>query len=128
MRRELFGERHPDIAQSLQSVGGLYGRQGDLQRASDYSRQALDMYCELLGERHPSTIETAVQLAAALIRAKRSSDAYHLVVQFLKRAPADGPATRQLKVLEAQLLSTSMRPGFRQPPKAGKAKRKKKRN
>jgi hypothetical protein len=33
--------------------------------------------------------------------------------------------TRQLKLLEAQLLSKTIRPGFRQPPKAGKPKKKK---
>jgi hypothetical protein len=53
MRRELFGELHPDIAASLNNVGHWYGDQGDLQGALDYSEQALAMRRELFGELHP---------------------------------------------------------------------------
>jgi len=52
IRRELFGERHRDIAASLNGIGLLYGQQGDLRRALDYSEQALAMRRELFGERH----------------------------------------------------------------------------
>jgi len=52
IRRELFGERHRDIAASLNAISILYGDQGDLQQALDYSEQALKMRRELFGEPH----------------------------------------------------------------------------
>ena len=67
------------------NVGSWYGKQGDLTRAMRYSEQALDMSCELFGERHATTLKTSIQVAIILIRSKRSSEAYHLVLRFLKR-------------------------------------------
>lgn len=53
IRRELFGERHPDIASSLSSVSSSYAVGGDLQHALENEQLALDMRRELFGERHP---------------------------------------------------------------------------
>jgi tetratricopeptide (TPR) repeat protein len=125
MRRELFGERHPDIANSLRKLGTLYGTKGDLKRALAHSHQALAMYRQLYGDRHAPTFETAVQVAVNLIRLNCRREAYDLVKHFVLLA--QGPAREQLKDLEAQLLSKPIRPGFRQPPKSGKRKNKKKR-
>lgn len=52
IRRELFGKKHPDIASSLEIIGGWYGLRGQLQPALEYSEQALAMRRELFGERH----------------------------------------------------------------------------
>ena len=54
MQRELFGVTHPDIATSVSNVGNWYGEQGNLERALQYSKQALAMRRELFGEDHPN--------------------------------------------------------------------------
>jgi len=53
IRKELFGEQHPDIATSLNNVGNCYGEQGDLKAALEYAQQALTMRRVLFGEQHP---------------------------------------------------------------------------
>jgi tetratricopeptide repeat protein len=39
MRHQLFGVRHPDIANSLSNVGVLYEKQGNRQRALHYLKE-----------------------------------------------------------------------------------------
>jgi len=80
---------------------------------------------ELLSDRNPYTIKTASQVARNLTRLNRRKEAYDLIRHFV--VLAQGSAREQLRHLEAQLLSTTIRPGFRQPPKRGKRKTKKKR-
>ena len=53
IRKELFGEQHPDIATSLNNVGSWYGDQGNQKAALDYAQQALTMRRALFGEQHP---------------------------------------------------------------------------
>jgi tetratricopeptide (TPR) repeat protein len=43
IRRELFGERHEDIARTLENIAWFYGEQENWQRALDHSQQALAM-------------------------------------------------------------------------------------
>ena len=37
IRMDLFGERHPDTAQSLNNIGVAYGHKGDYDRELEYS-------------------------------------------------------------------------------------------
>ena len=55
IRQELFGEKHPDTANSLNNIGGTYGQLGKHQEALKYKLQALDIIQELFGEKHPDT-------------------------------------------------------------------------
>lgn len=121
MQRELFGEKHPDIANSLVNLGGLSEKKST---ALDYYRQALRMYRELFGEPHPSTIEVASRVAVILAQLNRQKEAYDLVSHFV--ALAQGPVKEKLKNLQSQLLSNTI-PGFRPQSKPGKRKGKKKR-
>ena len=125
MQRELLGERHPDIAKSLSNVAWSYGKQGDLRTALEYLEQALAMYRALFGERHSRAIRLAEEIAITLVRLNRRKDAYDLVRHFV--VLSQGVERERLKHFEAQLLSEPLRPGFKQPPKSGKRKGKKKR-
>ena len=53
--RRLFGDSHPDIAMSLNNVGGTYGALGQHQKALEYKLQALEICRATLGESHPTT-------------------------------------------------------------------------
>lgn len=125
--RELFGAIHPDTAIGLRNAAVWYGEQGNTQRALDYSEQALAIRRELFRERNPSTIAAVTYVADYLIRLKRRKDAYDLVADFLTQAPPQDPSIDTLKSFERPLLSQPIRKGFRQPPKSGKRKTKKKR-
>ena len=54
MWKETLGDKHPDVATSLNNVGGTYGKLGDHQQALEYHEQALAMWKETLGDKHPS--------------------------------------------------------------------------
>jgi Tfp pilus assembly protein PilF len=126
MMRELFGERHPHVARSFSNVGFCYSQQGNVRHALRYMQQSLAISRELFGECHPSTISVATRVVTHLIRSERRQEAYSLVTHFLPLAPI-GQARESLKMLENQLLAKTIRPGFRQPPKATKGKKRKKR-
>ena len=126
IRRDLYGEIHPDIASSLSSVGYFYGKQGNNRRALEYMERALAMYRVLYGEQHPSTTFAATWVVRFLIRLSDRQKAYEMAIHFLSKASPEDSSHDQLKSLEAQLLSTTMKRGFRQPPKKGKRKTKRK--
>ena len=64
MRRELLGDRHPNVATSLNNLAALYRSQGRYDAAEPYYQQALEMRRELLGDRHPSVASSLNNLAA----------------------------------------------------------------
>ena len=53
MRRELFGEKHPKVAISLNNLGSTYTDLGNNQEALRFQQQALEMQRELFGDKHP---------------------------------------------------------------------------
>lgn len=130
IRRELFGERHPDIADSLNNVGGTYGNLGDYKRGLEYSEKALKLCREILGDKHPRTILFVNNVVALLADLNRRDQAFELLSEFLSQLPKEHIHYDKLKKLEQSLLSTAIRPGFRQPsskPQGRKQKKKKKR-
>lgn len=127
MLRGLLGDRHPNVARSLNNIGMFYRQLGDRQAALEHSQQALIMRIELLGEQHPSTIYGATRVVTDLMRLNQREEAYALVAHFLTKVSPQDPSIDRLKHLEVQLLSTTIRKGFRQPPKRGGRKTKKKR-
>jgi hypothetical protein len=124
--RELFGSSHPQVAMLLNNIATWYANQGDVKHALEHSQEALAIQTQLFGEHHPSTSQIAVGVISRLFRLNRRQEAHQLVTHFLTRVPEQDPAIADLKRLEAQLLSTTIRKGFRQQPKHGRSKKKKK--
>ena len=63
IRRQLFGERHPDTAQSLNNVARYTNAVGDSSAALRLAEQALAIRRQLFGERHPDTAQSLNNVA-----------------------------------------------------------------
>jgi len=116
----VLGTRHPFTADILVSLGHCHHQSGDLETALDHHHQALVIYWEVLGERHPSTLGSFEYAATILIRLNRRSEAYDLIAPYLK-----GDLPRQLKGLARELQRKPLRPGFRPPSSRSRRKGKK---
>ncbi len=67
LRREVYGEEHPEVAESLEALGILVQARGDLDRAEALHRQALEMRRRLLGPGDPAVAESLNSLATDLL-------------------------------------------------------------
>ena len=126
IRRELFGDRHPDTAVSYNNVGRAYSRLGDYNRSLEYTEKALKLSKEILGAKHPDTILVVNNLVVTLINLNRRPEAFELTTTYLSQLPEDHVRYDELKRLEQNLLSKTIRPGFRQPPSKAQARKPKK--
>jgi tetratricopeptide (TPR) repeat protein len=50
--KTVYGEKHPDVADSLDNIGSTWEAFGDYRRAIDYYEQALVIFKEVYGEKH----------------------------------------------------------------------------
>lgn len=66
LRRQVYGEEHPMVAESLEALGTLAQARGDLDRAEALHRQALEMRQKLLGPDDPAVAESLNSLATDL--------------------------------------------------------------
>jgi tetratricopeptide (TPR) repeat protein len=101
LRRELLGERHPDVATSLNNLALLYDNQGRYDEAEPLYIQALNLRRELLGERHPDVAGSLFSLGALRYNQGRYPEALDLLVEgeviFLHTLGADHPDTQALQ-------------------------------
>ena len=61
--QELLGERHPDVASSINNLAELYRLQGRYEEAEPLYKQVLSLWQELLGELHPHVAGSINNLA-----------------------------------------------------------------
>ena len=52
--KDVYGERHPDVATILNNVGSAWYALGEPEKAIEYYEQALSIGREMYGERHPA--------------------------------------------------------------------------
>ncbi|NEO73418.1 MAG: CHAT domain-containing protein [Moorea sp. SIO3H5] len=83
LRKRLLGEEHPHVASSLNSLAGLYFRQGRYQQAEPLYLQALDLNKRLLGEQHPDVASSLNNLASLYYSQGRYQQAEPLYLQAL---------------------------------------------
>jgi eukaryotic-like serine/threonine-protein kinase len=82
MDRDLYGERHPSVADGLINLGAIQFQLGDYARAEALYRQALDIIESYYGPDHPETASSLTMLGRALAY----EDKYDEAVQHLRRA------------------------------------------
>src|SRR6202790_1229752 len=63
IRQKVLGRDHPDTAQSLNNLAGLYKATGDYAKAEPLYKEALEIYQKVLGREHPDTATSLNNLA-----------------------------------------------------------------
>ncbi|HUI41948.1 MAG TPA: serine/threonine-protein kinase [Terriglobia bacterium] len=83
MRRELYGERHPLVADTLLNLSSIEFQRGHYPEDERYSRQALDIVRSWYGPDHPETADTMTIVAQSLTFQQRYGEADALLQQSL---------------------------------------------
>jgi serine/threonine protein kinase/tetratricopeptide (TPR) repeat protein len=83
LRREVLGDRHPDVAESLHSLGLLLKTAGSLGEAESTFVEALDIRLECFGEMSEPVLVSRKQLAMVLSIRGRKEAAEELLLQVL---------------------------------------------
>jgi tetratricopeptide (TPR) repeat protein len=73
--KEKLGDRHPDVATSLNNLALLYSSQGRYEAAEPLYQKALALRQELLGDRHPDVAQSLNNLAGLYNSQGRYADA-----------------------------------------------------
>ena len=83
MQRQLYGERHPLVADTLINLGSIQFQLGHYSDAERYNRQALDIVQSFYGKDHPETADTMTILGQSLTSQQRFDEASALLHQSL---------------------------------------------
>jgi serine/threonine protein kinase/Flp pilus assembly protein TadD len=75
MDRQLYGERHPNVAEDLINLGAVESERGHQPETERYYRQALVIIQDFFGKDHPETADVMTLLARALNAQGRSNEA-----------------------------------------------------
>ncbi len=67
MDRQLYGERHPHVADDLINLGAIQYEGGHFAEAERYDRQSLDIMQAFYGKDHPETADAMATLGRALV-------------------------------------------------------------
>jgi serine/threonine-protein kinase len=83
MQRQLYGERHPMVADTLINLGTIQFQLGRYSEAERFTRQALEVVEAWYGKDHPETADTMTILAQSLTFQKRYDEASVILQQSL---------------------------------------------
>ncbi|MGA8074174.1 MAG: tetratricopeptide repeat-containing protein kinase family protein, partial [Candidatus Acidiferrales bacterium] len=83
MNRQLYGDRHPLVADTLINLGAVKFELGHYQEAEVFDRQALDIDRAFYGNEHPETASALTILGRTLVAENRYSEATDLLQQAL---------------------------------------------
>ncbi|MDQ1468729.1 MAG: eukaryotic-like serine/threonine-protein kinase, partial [Bryobacterales bacterium] len=77
--RQIYGERHPRVADALANLGAIQQDLGNYKEAERFHRQALDITRSFYGENHYRTASGFTMVARALVYQKRFPEAVELL-------------------------------------------------
>ena len=81
--RQLYGERHPLVADTLINLGAIQFQKGNYTESEKFNRQALDIVQSWYGKVHPETADAMTILGQSLTYQKRFDEAADLLQQSL---------------------------------------------
>ena len=73
--RQLYGDRHPAVANDLINVGAVLHERGNYAEAERYYREALDINVGFYGNDHPATADNLTGLSRALLFQRKLAEA-----------------------------------------------------
>ena len=73
--RQLYGDRHPNVAEDLINLGAIESERGHYPETETYYRQALDILQNFFGPDHPETADVMMLVARTLNAQGRFNDA-----------------------------------------------------
>jgi tetratricopeptide (TPR) repeat protein len=123
--QQLFGEQHPDTANSLNSVGYTYGELGNHNEAIKLIKRAFKIFHKLLGKHHPDTASSLNNLIYSLTKLKKFKEARDRLNDYLDQLPQDHPKYEKLSSLK-NFIHKEERKSMGSVPSKKKKKNKKK--
>lgn len=75
MDKQLYGERHPHVADDLINLGAIQYDLGHYPEAERFDRQALDITQSFYGKTHPATASALTILGRTLVTEKKTDEA-----------------------------------------------------
>ena len=69
IRKKVFGDEHPSVAESLNNLAGLLYSQGKINEAIPYFKETITIFKKVYGDEHPN-VATALNNLAELLRAQ----------------------------------------------------------
>lgn len=112
MQREIFGDRHPQVADTLINLGAIQFQLGHYSDSERYYRQALDVVREWYGNQHPETADAMTFVGQALTNQKRFDEAADMLKQ--SRAilmSTYGPTHQRVAFADNELGNVALRQG-----------------
>lgn len=83
MHRQLYGERHPLVADTLINLAEIQSQSGNYQQAEQFDRQALDITQAWYGHDNPETASAMTTLGRVLVYEKHYDEADNYLQQAL---------------------------------------------
>jgi serine/threonine protein kinase/tetratricopeptide (TPR) repeat protein len=112
IRQSAFGDRHPDVVESLRNLGSLKFATGDLDEAEALHRDALTTALSLFDREHPRTLQIKTDLAEVLSEHHDYAEAERLYRDVLTAQRNAPEATdRDVAVTLDRLADLAMRQG-----------------
>jgi serine/threonine protein kinase/tetratricopeptide (TPR) repeat protein len=83
MDKQLYGERHPHVADDLINLGAIQYDLGHYPEAERFDRQALDITQSFYGKNHPATASALTILGRTLVTEKKNDEAVGMLREAL---------------------------------------------
>lgn len=84
MDRQIYGERHPHVADDLINLGAIQFEKGRFSEAENYYRPALDIIRSFYGKEHQETASALTMLGRALLPQAKLTEASDLLREALR--------------------------------------------
>jgi serine/threonine-protein kinase len=81
--RQLYGPRHPNVAEDLLNLGAMQLQWGHYAEAERFDRQALDLIQSWFGKDHPETASALTAVGRVLVAANRPGEAVAMLREAL---------------------------------------------